>query len=53
MSVQRIGNFIVNIYYDENLDDNGRAWNLVIIDKFTPTGTYVGKSLFTFLLGLF
>lgn len=48
MSVQRIGNFIVSVYWDENLDDAGRQWNLVVVDKFTPTGTYVGKKSFYF-----
>lgn len=45
MSVQRIGNFLVNVHWDENLDDNGKQWNLVVIDKFSPTGTYVAKKL--------
>lgn len=48
MSTQRIGNFIVNVHWDENLDNNGRAWNLVVLDKFSPTGTYVGKKSFYF-----
>ena len=46
MSVQRTGNFNVGIYYDENLDKDGNSWYLVVLDKFTPTGTYVGKKLF-------
>ena len=48
MSVQRIGNFLVNVYWDKNLDDNGKQWNLVVIDKFSPTGTYIGKKSFYF-----
>lgn len=48
MSVQRIGNFNVSVYYDENLDKHGRPWNLVVLEKFTPTGTYVGKKTFYF-----
>ena len=48
MSVQRTGNFNVGIYYDENLDKDGNSWYLVVLDKFTPTGTYVGKKTFYF-----
>lgn len=48
MSVQRIGNFTVSVYWDENLDDDGKQWNLVVVDKFSPTGTYVGKKSFYF-----
>ena len=50
MSVQRTGNFNVSIYYDENLDKDGNSWYLVVLDKFTPTGTYVGKKTFYFSL---
>lgn len=46
MSVQRTGNFNVGIYYNENLDKDGNSWHLVVLDKFTPTGTYVGKKTF-------
>lgn len=47
MSVQRIGNFMVNVCWDENLDKHG-SWYLVVLKKFTPTGTYVGKKTFYF-----
>ena len=50
MSVQRTGNFNVGIYYDENLDKDGNSWYLVVLDKFTPTETYVGKKTFYFSL---
>lgn len=46
--VQKIGNFNIDVYYDKNYDKEGRPWNLVVIDKFTPTGTYVGKKSFYF-----
>lgn len=46
--VQKIGNFNIDVYYDKNYDEDGRPWNLVVVDKFTPTGTYVGKKSFYF-----
>ena len=46
--VQKIGNFNIDVYYDKNYDEEGRPWNLVVVDKFTPTGTYVGKKSFYF-----
>lgn len=49
MSVQRIGNFNISVYYDTSYDKNGNPWHLVVLDKFTPTGTYVGKKVFIFL----
>lgn len=44
----KLGNFILDVHYDESLDDNGRPWNLVIINKFSPTGDYIGKKTFYF-----
>lgn len=46
--VQKIGNFNIDVYYDKNYDEDGKPWNLVVVDKFTPTGTYVGKKSFYF-----
>ena len=48
MSVQRIGNFMINVHWDENIEKNEQPWNLVVLKKFTPTGTYVGKKTFYF-----
>ena len=46
--VQKIGNFNVDVYYDKIYDKDGKPWILVVVDKFTPTGTYVGKKSFYF-----
>lgn len=46
--IQKIGNFNIEVCYNKNYDSKGRPWNLVVVDKFTPTGTYIGKKTFYF-----
>lgn len=46
--VQKIGNFNIDVHYDKIYDENGKPWILVVVDKFTPTRTYIGKKSFYF-----
>lgn len=37
------GNYNVDVYPDPIYDDNSEIWHRVIIEKFTPTGKWLGK----------
>lgn len=46
--VERIGNFNVSKYSGAMFDKRGEEWFLVVVDKFTPTQTWVGSKSYYF-----
>ncbi len=48
MMVEKIGNYNVSKYPGAMFDKNGQSWFLVVVDKFTPTQTWVGTKSYYF-----
>lgn len=46
--MKRIGRYNVNAYNDTAMFSCNYRYYLVVIDKFTPTNTYIGKKSFYF-----